>query len=106
MHLIHLGTIPISRKNLSLHRNTFRYTETPFGSFFLISGGSESSQSVHTLKCATLRVGENSRHDRDSCPINDQQGALESNADPCALNLKSLEYLKDAFQTTGVNGSH
>ena len=29
---------------------------------------------------------ETSRHDRDSSPINDQQGALESNADPCALH--------------------
>ena len=29
---------------------------------------------------------ENSRHDQDSSPINDQQGALESNADPYALH--------------------
>ena len=25
MHLIHLGTIPISPKHLSVHRNTFRF---------------------------------------------------------------------------------
>ena len=40
----------------------------------------------HRAKCITLPVREHSRHDRDSSPINDQQGALESNADPCALH--------------------
>jgi hypothetical protein len=40
---------------------------------------------LYTHKRETLRVGEYSRHDRDTSPINDQQWALESRADPCAF---------------------
>jgi hypothetical protein len=42
-----------------------------------------------SLKLDTLRVGEHSRHDRDTSPINDQQSTLESQLTPVHSTITS-----------------